>query len=52
MPMIKSSLRLAKVTTLGLLLAGLTACQPIGAGDPLEQDAFVTESAAVVPVQR
>jgi hypothetical protein len=52
MPTAKLSLHLAKISMLALLLAALTACQPIGAGDPLDQDAFVTESAPVVPVER
>lgn len=52
MPTTKLSLRLAKISMIGLLLAGLPACQPLGAGDPLDQDAFVTESAPVVPVER
>ena len=46
----KNALRLAKITSLGFLLLGLSACQPIGGSDPLDQDAFVTESAPVVPV--
>ena len=34
------------------LIFSLSSCAPIGAGDPLDQDAFVTESAPVVPVDR
>jgi hypothetical protein len=34
---------------LGLLSACLSACQPIGSGDPLEQDAFATEAAPLMP---
>jgi hypothetical protein len=46
----KFSLALVKVALVGFVLGSLSSCQPIGYGDPLDQDAFVTESAPVVPV--
>jgi len=44
------TLRLAKISILGLLIASLSSCQPLGGEDPLDQDAFATESAPVVPM--
>lgn len=44
------TLRLLKISTLGLLIASLSSCQPLGGEDPLDREAFSTESAPVVPV--
>ncbi|MEM9235770.1 MAG: hypothetical protein AAGB14_03265 [Verrucomicrobiota bacterium] len=47
----KQAVRLLPIlVNFGFIAAALTACQPIGSGDPLDQDAFATEAAPVVPV--
>lgn len=38
------------LSILAAAIAALSACQPIGSEDPLDREAFSTESAPVVPV--
>ena len=48
----QNSILLLKAALLAFAFGSLTSCQPISGEDPLDQDAFVTESAPVVPVNR
>ena len=46
----QNSILLLKAALLPLASGSLTSCQPISGEDPLDQDAFATESVPVVPV--
>ena len=46
----QNSLLLFKAALLAFVFGSLTSCQPISGEDPLDQDAFATESVPVVPV--